>query len=105
MTFFDSFKIHDQEGVPLSVQWDMARASGHDINLAAFACDALHAGWTEDKIRKVICEAAPHVEWIVFMRKLKDLWMVAEVKPDPYCWQAMKKFIVDTQNRICTSPS
>jgi hypothetical protein len=88
--YLHSFRLHDQDGVPLSLQQDMATAGGININYAAFACDALGAGWTEERVRKTIMDARADMDWSVFRQRLAQLWAVTGGLPDPDCWSAMK---------------
>lgn len=100
ITILDAFKLHDQEGIPFSIQHDMATASGAEINFAAFACDALGAGWTEEKVESVIKSARPDIEWDEIRNRLALLWTVSGKLPDPEMWVAMKDYIVKTQERM-----
>lgn len=93
----DAFRLHDQDGVPLEITMEVARTQGVGVNLAAFACDALFAGWTDDKVRRVIEHACndnglPFV-WSEFYFKLASLWTVTGKQQIPTCWQTMKQHI------------
>lgn len=96
----DAFKLHDQEGIPLDMQHDMAKMRGAEINLAAFACDALGAGWPEKRVEQVIKSARPDVDWTEFMHQLAALWTVSGKLPDPEMWVVMKDYIVTTRQRM-----
>lgn len=56
---FDAFRLHDELGFPLELSVDAGRANGVKVNLAAFACDALEAGWTKERIDATIQGARP----------------------------------------------
>lgn len=86
---YDSFRLHDQDGLPLSFQQDLCRTMGLEINYAAFACDALSAGWTEQRVEQVITEARPDIEWKEFRARLATLWTLCGSLPDPECWDVM----------------
>ena len=95
--FFDAFKLHDQEGVPLTVSVGAARANGMEINLASFFCDAMQAGWTKERTLSIIAAACADnggqfVE-LEFMQKVAQLWTLAGSLADPVCWSEMKKRI------------
>jgi len=100
----DAFKMHDEQGFPLTASVAAAQQHGTRINLAAFACDALDAGWTQDKVRRTLEEACadnglPFV-WADFYDKLVTLCRVSGAPSAPNHWKAMKAFIVDTPNRL-----
>jgi hypothetical protein len=95
--FFDAFKLHDQEGMPLTVGIGAARANGMEINLASFFCDAMEAGWTKERTLAVIAAACADnggkFSEQPFMQKVSELWTLAGSLSDPVCWPEMKKRI------------
>ena len=100
----DSFRMHDEMGVPLRVSVCLGKENNIPVNLAAFACDAMFAGWTDDKVARTIAEACSD-NGIVFKKdefwtKIFQLWKLAGKKGNPECWKAMKEFIVDTPSRV-----
>lgn len=96
---FDAFKLHDQEGFPLECSVDYGRTCGTEVNMACFACDALAAGWPEEKVGKTIEGARPDLNWTEMRNRLAALWTVTGKLPDPRCWPDMKKFVIDAQLR------
>lgn len=95
----DAFRLHDQDGVPLEITMEVARTQGVGVNLAAFACDALFAGWHDDKVRRVIEHACADngvpFAWAEFKLKLAQLWTVTGKHPDPAMWTKMKEHLAD----------
>ena len=97
--FFDAFRLHDQEGFTLDLSYDAAKINGVEVNLAAFACDALGAGWPEEKVEREITKVRPDVVWDDFRFRMASLWTVTGKLADPGCWAAMKQHIVDADKR------
>lgn len=97
----DAFRLHDEQGFPLTAALAAGKQVGIHVNLAAFACDALRAGWQEDKVRRTLEEACADngelFSWEAFRGKLALLWKVAGGQPDPECWQGMKHVIARAQ--------
>ena len=95
---FEAFRLYDQEGLPLSVLIEAARAAGLMVNLAAFTCDALVAGWTEDRVAQVVGTACRDnglwFDWPAFRAKLASLWVLCGSLPDPECWSVMKQRLI-----------
>lgn len=95
---FDSFALHDQEGIPLTAHLMNAEKSGVVVNLATFACDALFAGWTLEKTLRTIAHACNDngipFDQAQFGHKINILWIATGRKPDPECWKGMKDFII-----------
>ncbi len=102
---FDAFVYHDQEGLPIAFAMEAAAKLGHRVNLAAFACDAMAAGWTDEKLRQTLesacCDFGMPFNWDEFRGKLAQLWTLVGAQDEPECWRAMKLFI---QNK-CPLPS
>ena len=94
--FFEAFRLHDEQGVSLELTYDMASASGFQVNLAAFACDALAAGWTEKRVESVIRTVKSDLDWREFRARLAELWTLSGGLPDPECWPAMKRRLIST---------
>lgn len=90
---FDSFRMHDQDGLPLIIQWDLAQVHGTHINLAAFACDALLAGWKETKVELTLRDVVPDLDWTEFKFKMAQLFTLAGKAPEPDCWRKMKRYL------------
>lgn len=93
MTILDAFDLHNTHGFTLDVAMDAAATQGTSINLAAFACDALGAGWPIERVRATITSAAPHVVWPDFLHKLAQLHTLAGSPQDPEAWTKMKNLI------------
>lgn len=99
---YDAFRFHSEVGLPLEVQVDYAKINGMEVNLAAFACDALGAGWKEEKVRKILETARPDLNWAEFRNKLAMLWALTGKLKDPEAWAAMKQRIVDHGTKEAT---
>jgi len=96
---FDAFRLHDQEGFALDLSYDAAKASGVEVNLAAFACDALGAGWDNDKVKREVMKVRPDINWDEFQFRMAALWTATGKLKDPDCWAVMKQHLVDTNKR------
>lgn len=101
----DAFTLHDQEGIPLTVSMSLAKERGLEINCAAFACDALAAGWSLDKIMATIGAARNdnNMPWYEgeFREKMSGLYMVSGGPSlGPSIFLAMKQFLVDAPKRV-----
>ena len=92
---YDAFRFHSEVGLPLEIQVDYAKMNGMEVNLAAFACDALGAGWKEEKVKQILETARPDINWPDFRAKLSMLWQASGALGDPEMWEAMKQRIVD----------
>lgn len=94
----NAFMFHHQEGLPLAFSMNAAQSLGLRVNLAAFACDAFAAGWTDEKLRNVLetacCDAGHPFNWDEFSGKLAQLYALAVGDGidagHPECWAIMK---------------
>jgi len=96
---FDAFRLHDEQGLPLTVTLAHADKAGIFVNLAAFACDALYAAWPEERVRTTLQEACADngrpFNWEDFRQRLATLWTETGMKPDPECWRTMKARLLE----------
>ncbi len=95
--YLDAFKLHDQEGFPLTCSIAAGQERGISVNVAAFACDALKAGWSDDKVYLLIAEARADnglpFDRAAFREKLAELWALSGGAKAPECWDQMKRFL------------
>jgi len=95
---FNAFRLHSEQGLPLTVILHEAKARRIFINLAAFACDAFEAGWTEVRVRRTLEEACADnnipFSWDEFYTRLAALWTLTG---NPHAWDKMKQKLIATQ--------
>ena len=92
---FDAFRLWDEMGFPVEETQRILKERGTGINPAAFACDALGAGWLEEKVERTLRAVSPDLDWQEFRYRLAALWTVTGKLPDPECWSVMKRRVVD----------
>jgi hypothetical protein len=104
---FDAFRMHDEQGFPLTYALSVGADMNTPVNIAAFACDAYTAGWSEDKVRRVLAEACVDngipFHWDIFKHSMAALWTAAGRPTYPEAFTIMKEFIMDAPLRCQVS--
>lgn len=70
------FKMHDEQGLPLSLSLMFLHKAGHVPDLGGFLNDALDHGWsynsTIPRIREAVIDISGKAEWLIIEPKLEQ---------------------------------